>query len=98
MKIFVLDVGYDGIFLEIGFINNILNRYFNEYFLRVVNLFEQLRVGEYVENFVYIIYLWFVSLYLDCLEYFRFLDILFLVSLLIYYCVIIGLSFEYKFE
>lgn len=60
MKIFVLDVGYDGIFLEIGFINNILNRYFNEYFLRVVNLFEQLRVGEYVENFVYIIYLWFV--------------------------------------
>lgn len=98
MKIFVLDVGYDGIFLEIGFINNILNRYFNEYFLRVVNLFEQLRVGEYVENFVYIIYLWFVSLYLDCLEYFRFLDILLLVSLLIYYCAIIGLSFEYKFE
>lgn len=98
MKIFVLDVGYDGIFLEIGFINNILNRYFNEYFLRVVNLFEQLRVGEYVENFVYIIYLWFVSLYLDCLEYFRFLDILLLVSLLIYYCAIIGSSFEYKFE
>lgn len=84
MKIFVLDVGYDGIFLEIGFINNILNRYFNEYFLRVVNLFEQLCVGEYVENFVYIIYLWFVSLYLDCLEYFRFLDILFLVSIQVY--------------
>lgn len=98
MKIFVLDVGYDGIFLEIGFINNILNRYFNEYFLRVVNLFEQLRVGEYVENFVYIIYLWFVSLYLDCLEYFRFLDILFLVSIEIYYFAIIGSSFEYKFE
>lgn len=70
-----LDVGYDGISPEIGFINNILNRYFNEYFPRAVNLSEQLRAGEYVENFVYTTHPWLVSLYLDCPEHFRLSDI-----------------------
>lgn len=80
MKTFVLDVGYDGISPEIGFINNILNRYFNEYFPRAVNLSEQLRAGEYVENFVYTTHPWLVSLFLDCPEHFRLSDIPLLVS------------------
>ncbi|XP_022328600.2 uncharacterized protein LOC111127633 isoform X2 [Crassostrea virginica] len=66
-----LDVGYDGIHSEIGFINNILNRYFVEYFPRAVNLSQQLRAGEYVENFIYTTHPWLVSLYLDCPTDFR---------------------------
>lgn len=77
-------MGYDGISPEIGFINNILNRYFNEYFPRAVNLSEQLRAGEYVENFVYTTHPWLVSLFLDCPEHFRLSDIPLLVSIYIY--------------
>lgn len=98
MKTSVSDVGYDGISPEIGFINNILNRYFNEYFPRAVNLSEQLRAGEYVENFVYTTHPWLVSLYLDCPEHFRLSDIPLLVSIEIYYFATIGPSFEHKFE
>lgn len=96
MKTFVSDVGYDGISPEIGFINNILNRYFNEYFPRAVNLSEQLRAGEYVENFVYTTHPWLVSLFLDCPEHFRLSDIPLLVSTGIYrssyHCATIGAS------
>lgn len=98
MKTSVSDVGYDGISPEIGFINNILNRYFNEYFPRAVNLSEQLRTWEYVENFVYTTHPWLVSLYLDCPEHFRLSDIPLLVSIEIYYCATIGPSSEHKFE
>ncbi|XP_048776556.1 uncharacterized protein LOC125680826 isoform X2 [Ostrea edulis] len=70
-----LDVGYDGIASEVGFINNILNKYFHEYFPRAVNLSEQLRAGEYVENFVYTTHPWLLSLFLDCPENFKLADI-----------------------
>ncbi|XP_062571302.1 uncharacterized protein LOC134233351 [Saccostrea cucullata] len=70
-----LDVGYDGISPEVGFINNILNKYFHEYFPRAVNLSVQLRAGEYAENFVYTTHPWLVSLFLDCPESFKLTDI-----------------------
>ncbi|XP_060069747.1 uncharacterized protein LOC132549797 [Ylistrum balloti] len=60
-----LDVGYDGV-TQTGFINNILNTYFHEYFPRAINLSQQLRTEEYVEGFVYTTHPWLVSLFLDC--------------------------------
>ncbi|XP_021341777.1 uncharacterized protein LOC110442470 [Mizuhopecten yessoensis] len=60
-----LDVGYNG-GTETGFINNILNTYFHEYFPRAINLSQQLRTDEYVEGFVYTTHPWLVSLFLDC--------------------------------
>ncbi|XP_033729575.1 uncharacterized protein LOC117318725 [Pecten maximus] len=60
-----LDVGYDGV-TRTGFINNILNTYFHEYFPRAINLSQQLRTDEYVERFVYTTHPWLVSLFLDC--------------------------------
>ncbi|KAK3087454.1 hypothetical protein FSP39_006109, partial [Pinctada imbricata] len=61
-----LDVGYDGISPEIGFINNILNKYFHEYFPRAANLSQQLREGGYVENFIYTTHPWLVDMFLNC--------------------------------
>lgn len=60
-----LDVGYDGI-KGTGFINNVLNQYFNVYFPRAIKVSEDLRDQGYVENFIYTTHPWLVSLYVDC--------------------------------
>ncbi|XP_071155642.1 uncharacterized protein [Mytilus edulis] len=60
-----LDVGYNGI-PQTGFINNILNTYFHEYFPRAVNLSRELRDKQYQERFIYTTHPWLVSLYVDC--------------------------------
>ena len=65
-NLFSLDVGYNGIPKKTGFINNVLNTYFTQYFPRAVNLSEELRRGGYVESFVYTTHPWLVSLYMDC--------------------------------
>ena len=61
-----LDVGYNGI-PEVGYINNILNIYFNEYFPRAVRLAEEMQVA-YPQSggFIYTTHPWLISLYLDC--------------------------------
>ncbi|XP_048244901.1 uncharacterized protein LOC124124794 isoform X2 [Haliotis rufescens] len=61
-----LDVGYNGISPTVGFINNVLNIYFQLYFPRAVQLSQQLRHDQYEETFIYTTHPWLVSLYLDC--------------------------------
>ncbi|XP_071097043.1 uncharacterized protein [Haliotis cracherodii] len=61
-----LDVGYNGISPTVGFINNVLNTYFQLYFPRAVQLSQQLRHDQYEETFIYTTHPWLVSLYLDC--------------------------------
>ncbi|KAK6184178.1 hypothetical protein SNE40_006698 [Patella caerulea] len=61
-----LDVGFDGIKPQVGFINNILNKYFHEYYPRAVTLANQLRALGYAERFIYTTHAWLVSMYLDC--------------------------------
>ncbi|KAK3090828.1 hypothetical protein FSP39_014977, partial [Pinctada imbricata] len=63
------DVGYDGLLpAELGFINNVLNKYFQEYFPRAIQLSAYLRGAEYNERFIYTTHPWLVSLYMDCPE------------------------------
>jgi hypothetical protein len=62
----ISDVGYDGLWPEeLGFINNVLNKYFVEYFPRAIRLSEQLRILGYYEKFIYTTHPWLVSLYLN---------------------------------
>ncbi len=65
MCTYVSDVGYNGI-PKTGFINNILNIYFHEYFPRAIQLSQQLRNEKYLESFIYTTHPWLVSLFLDC--------------------------------
>ena len=60
------DVGYDGIDPVVGFINNIVNIYFHEYFPRAVEVAQTLRDLNDTRNFIYTTHPWLVSLYLDC--------------------------------
>ena len=61
-----LDVGYDGIYPETGFIVNVLNRYFQEYFPRAINLAKVIKQWNPKLSFIYTTHPWLVSLYLDC--------------------------------
>ena len=61
-----LDVGYDGIFPEIGFINHVLNKYFGIYFPRAISLAKGIERWNSKLSFIYTTHPWLVSLYLDC--------------------------------
>lgn len=60
-----LDVGYSLIDSK-GFMADVLNRYFNEYFPRAVKVAFDLLVLGFTERFIYTTHPWLVSLYLDC--------------------------------
>lgn len=60
-----LDVGYS-LSGSKGFLANVLNKYFNEYFPRAVKVGFDLFILGYVERFIYTTHPWLVSLYLDC--------------------------------
>ncbi|CAF0913290.1 unnamed protein product [Didymodactylos carnosus] len=60
-----LDVGYNGI-PKIGFINNILNIYFHQYFPRAALLAEQIRKVYPEESFVYTTHPWLLDLFFNC--------------------------------
>ena len=60
-----LDVGYNGI-PGIGFINNILNIYFQEYYPRALYIAQEVREHGGTDRFVYTTHPWLMSLYLDC--------------------------------
>lgn len=63
----ISDVGYyDGLDKDVGFISEVLNRYFMEYFPRAIYLSQQLQMEGYVENFIYTTQPWLVSMYLNC--------------------------------
>ncbi|XP_060574860.1 uncharacterized protein LOC132732460, partial [Ruditapes philippinarum] len=60
-----LDVGY-ALPSSLGYLGNVLNRYFTEYFPRAVKVTFDLLVLGYQERFIYTTHPWLVSLYLDC--------------------------------
>ena len=61
-----LDVGYNGINPSTGFINNVLNKYFDEYFPRAVLLGEEIVSKQLDIGFIYTTHPWLVYLYLNC--------------------------------
>ena len=61
-----LDVGYNGIYPQIGYINNVLNRYFTEYFPQAVELGSLLTEMHSEDTFVYTTHPWLLSFYFDC--------------------------------
>ncbi|XP_053402120.1 uncharacterized protein LOC123550399 isoform X2 [Mercenaria mercenaria] len=60
-----LDVGY-ALPSSLGYLGNVLNKYFTEYFPRAIKVAFDLPLLGYVERFVYTTHPWLVSLYLDC--------------------------------
>eukprot|EP00760_Papus_ankaliazontas_P015280 PhM_4_TR16443/c0_g1_i1/m.69357 len=65
-----LDVGYHvGDNPELGFVNNVINRYFNVYFPRAVALHKAVKANASLasKGFVYTTHPWLVDLYMDCL-------------------------------
>lgn len=60
-----LDVGYNGI-PKTGFINNVLNTYFMEYFPRAIKLANELENIDPDSGFIYTTHSWLLYLYLNC--------------------------------
>ncbi|CAF4222940.1 unnamed protein product, partial [Rotaria magnacalcarata] len=60
-----LDVGYNGI-PATGFINNILNIYFHQYFPRAATLAEQILHISPKDSFIYTTHPWLLSMFFDC--------------------------------
>lgn len=61
------DVGYDGLLPEeLGFVNNVINKYFVEFFPRSINTSATLRELGYYEKQIYTTHPWLVRLYLHC--------------------------------
>lgn len=60
-----LDVGYNGI-PKTGFIVNVLNTYFQEYFPRAIQLAAEMEKLDPGSGFIYTTHPWLLSLYLDC--------------------------------
>lgn len=60
-----LDVGYNGIPMT-GFINNILNIYFHQYFPRAAMLAQQISRISPEDSFVYTTHPWLLSMFFDC--------------------------------
>ena len=60
-----LDVGYNGI-PKTGFINNVLNTYFMEYFPRAIQLAYEMQNVDPDSGFIYTTHSWLLHLYLNC--------------------------------
>ena len=60
-----LDVGYNGI-PETGFINNVLNTYFKEYFPRAIRLGMEMKRLDPNRGFTYTTHPWLLDMYLNC--------------------------------
>ena len=63
-----LDVGYNGI-PKTGFIVNVLNMYFQEYFPRAIRLAAEMSDLYPEGGFIYTTHPWLIKLYLDCPPY-----------------------------
>ena len=62
---FVSDVGYSAMDKP-GFVNNVLNLYFVEYFRRAAKLGEELRSVGFSNYFKYTTHPWLVAMFIDC--------------------------------
>lgn len=60
-----LDVGYNGI-PQTGFIANVVNTYFQEYFPRAVNIAKEMSAVSPRDRFIYTSHPWLIRLYLEC--------------------------------
>ena len=60
-----LDVGFNGIWPLTGFVNNVINKYFTEYFPQAIHLAKNAK-HDPSYSFIYTTHPWLVSLYLDC--------------------------------
>ncbi len=60
-----LDVGYNGIPIT-GFINNVLNTYFQEYFPRAIRLGYEMKDTDPDHGFIYTTHPWLLDMYLNC--------------------------------
>ena len=60
-----LDVGYNGI-PKTGFINNVLNTYFQEYFPRAIRLGTEMKEKDPDHGFIYTTHPWLLDMYLNC--------------------------------
>ena len=63
-----LDVGYNGI-PKTGFVVNVLNMYFQEYFPRAIRLAAEMNDLYPAGGFIYTTHPWLIKLYLDCPPY-----------------------------
>jgi hypothetical protein len=61
-----LDVGYNGISPQTGYINNVMNRYFGTYFPRAAELGRIVDMSALNDSFVYTTHPWLLSFYFDC--------------------------------
>ena len=72
-----LDVGYDGINPTIGYINNVLNKYFQSHLPRSVYLSNTMdQTGHSQRGYIYTQHPWLLSMYLDCSKNFTLNSIL----------------------
>lgn len=69
-----LDVGYNGI-PKTGFINNVLNTYFEEYFPRAIRLGNEMKETDPDHGFIYTTHPWLLDMYLNCPKHFTLNDI-----------------------
>jgi hypothetical protein len=61
-----LDVGYNGIKPEVGFVYNVVNKYFDEYFPAAIETAYTLQELDAPIGFIFTTHPFLVSLYLDC--------------------------------
>jgi len=61
-----VDIGYDGINPSVGYVNNVLNKYFQEFFPRALKLSKAVKQHNPKLSFIYTTQPWLVSMYLDC--------------------------------
>ena len=70
-----LDVGYDGINPSTGFVNNVLNKYFIDYFPRAIKLAYIMHDLDPDTGFIYTTHPWLLALYFNCPANFTLSDI-----------------------
>ena len=70
-----LDVGYDGINPSTGFVNNVLNKYFIDYFPRAIKLAHIMHDVDPNTGFIYTTHPWLLIVYLNCPQNFTLSDI-----------------------
>ena len=61
-----VDIGYDGINPSVGYVNNVLNKYFQEFFPQALKLAKAVKQHNPKLSFIYTTQPWLVSMYLDC--------------------------------
>jgi hypothetical protein len=61
-----LDVGYNGIRPQLGFIPNVINKYFDVYFPKAIQTAQELAQKNFSSGFIYTTHPYLLSLFFDC--------------------------------